>query len=83
MLKAQVCLHTNDLAPRIHNLNRLAEIAGIQLTPEQFDILAETNTFNIEGRYPDTSLPLPTPEEAFAYLVRAKDIYQWLMSRLL
>jgi len=83
ILKAHVCLHTDDLAPHIHNLIRLAEIAGIQLTPEQFDILAETNTFNIEGRYPDTALPLPKPEEAFAYLVRAEEVYQWLASQLL
>jgi hypothetical protein len=48
----------------------------------EIDILAEMNSFNIEGRYPDTSMPLPSSEEAHAYMNRATEIYQWLMSRL-
>ena len=82
ILKAHICLGTHDLAPRLHNLVRLAEIARIKLTPQQIEILAEMNSFNIEGRYPDASLPLPSPEEALASLIRAEEVYQWLMSRL-
>lgn len=82
MLKALVCFHTRDLAPRIHNLVRLAEIAELELTSRQLDILADMNTFNLEGRYPDTMLPLPTPEEATAILSRAEEVFQWLISRL-
>jgi HEPN domain-containing protein len=82
MLKAHVCLHTHDLAPRIHNLARLAEIAALGLTPTQFDILAEMNAFNIEGRYPDTAQVLPSPEEANLYSQRAQGVYEWLKSQL-
>lgn len=82
LLKAHVCLRTNDLAPRIHNLIRLVEIAKINLLPQQFDILAEMNPFNIEGRYPDNTLPLPTKEEASRSLARAEEIYLWLMNQL-
>lgn len=32
-LKAHVCRHTGDLAPRTHNLVRLAEIAGLTVSP--------------------------------------------------
>jgi HEPN domain-containing protein len=81
-LKGHVCLHTQDLAPRIHNLVRLAEITGLDLSQQQIDILAQMNSFNIEGRYPDSIMLQPSREEAFTYLAQAKDIFQWLTSRL-
>jgi len=82
ILKAHVCLHTQDLAPRIHNLIRLAEIASIELSQQHFDILAETNSFNIEGRYPNTTLPIYSQEEALVYLGKAEEVYLWLMNQL-
>jgi len=82
ILKAHVCLHTQDLSPRIHNLTRLAEIAALQLAPHQFDVLAEMNTFNIEGRYPNEIFPVLTKEEAYAYRNRAEEVFRWLMSQL-
>jgi HEPN domain-containing protein len=81
-LKAYVCRQTQDLAPRIHNLVRLAELAKLLLEQSQFDLLAEMNAFNIEGRYPDLQLPMPSLEEAQDYLKRAGEVYQWLTSRL-
>jgi len=80
-LKAAVCLATQDLAPRMHNLVRLAELARLPCTWEQVDVLAELNAFNIEGRYPELLLPAPTPIEAQAYLARAEGVLQWLTSR--
>jgi HEPN domain-containing protein len=32
LLKAHVCRHTQDLAPRLHNLVRLAELAALPLS---------------------------------------------------
>jgi HEPN domain-containing protein len=83
LLKAHVCNRTRDLAPRIHNLVRLAEIAKLELSPDQLDLIAEMNAFNIEGRYPDRALPILTMEEATTYLSRAKEVYEWLKSQLL
>jgi HEPN domain-containing protein len=82
LLKAHVCRHTQDLAPRLHNLVRLAELAGLPLNQAQFDILAEMNAFNIEGRYPDTLTPVPSQDEANEYLRRAAEVHQWLMNQL-
>ena len=48
-MKAHVCHHIKDLAPRMHNLVRLAELAELQLDEKQIDVLAEMNAFNIEG----------------------------------
>jgi HEPN domain-containing protein len=82
-LKAHVCRHTQDLAPRMHNLVRLTELAELQLADKQIDVLAEMNAFNLEGRYPEMLTPEPTVEEARRYIRRAKEVYTWLMSQLL
>ena len=82
LLKAHVCRHTHDLAPRIHNLIRLAEHASLPLTSEQIDILADMNAFNIEGRYPDSLAPPPSITEAADYLQRALEVYKWLINQL-
>ncbi|RLC68660.1 MAG: DNA-binding protein [Chloroflexi bacterium] len=82
LLKAHVCRHTQDLAPRLHNLVRLAELAALPLSQAQIDILAEMNAFNIEGRYPDSLIPPPSQSEAREYLRRVEEVYRWLMNQL-
>lgn len=81
-LKAHVCRQTQDLAPRMHNLVRLAEMAELQLDDKQIDVLAEMNAFNLEGRYPEILTPEPTAEEAQRYVRRAKEVYTWLIRKL-
>lgn len=81
-LKAHVIRTTQDLAPRIHNLVRLVQIAALDIRPEYLDVLADMNAFNLEGRYPDVDLPLPTKEETQNYLARSEEVFQWLMSQL-
>jgi HEPN domain-containing protein len=44
ILKALVCKNTGDLAPRIHNLNRLIGMTGAAANSGQLDILAEMRT---------------------------------------
>jgi HEPN domain-containing protein len=82
MLKALVCKNTGDLAPRIHNLNRLIDLAGVVSSPVQTDILAEMNAFHIEGRYPETLTKPPTEEEAVRYTKRAEEVFRWLTKLL-
>ncbi|MBW1699839.1 MAG: HEPN domain-containing protein [Deltaproteobacteria bacterium] len=81
-LKAHVCLVTQDLAPRLHNLIRLSEIAELSLNPDQLDVLAEMNAFNIEGRYPDTLSPPPDKKQALEYIAKSKKVFQWLIDQL-
>ena len=81
-LKAHVCRRTNDLAPRIHNLVRLAEVANLGASQEQLDVLAEMNAFSMEGRYPQSPGPGPTADEARSYLARAAEVFEWLSSLL-
>lgn len=80
-LKAHVCKETRDLAPRIHNLVRLAELAALKLDEQQLDILADMNIFNIHGRYP-TSPASPTLEQAESYIARADGVFRWLIGQL-
>jgi len=82
VLKAHVCHHTQNLAPRIHNLVRLSELTKLNLEEKYIDILAEMNEFNLEGRYPSAIVEPPTPSEAKQYFQQAKEVYQWLKSRL-
>ena len=77
-----MCRRTHDLAPRSHNLVRLAELAELHLPEQSMDILAEMNRFAIAGRYPDSPFPLPTPEETRGYTDRAKEVFACLMRLL-
>ncbi len=82
LLKAHICKKTGKLAPKIHNLVRLAETAELQLKPEYVDTLAEMNEFNLEGRYPVTFVAPLTKKEAQAYMKKAKEVFEWLTQKL-
>ena len=82
LLKAHICKKTGKLAPKIHNLVRLAEMAGLQFKPEDVDTLAEMNEFNIEGRYPITFVSPPTKKESLEYMKKAEGIFEWLTQKL-
>ena len=56
ILKALVIQKTNQQAPYIHDLVRLQEIAGLELTKEEKSFLNKINDFNIRARYPEYKL---------------------------
>ena len=80
-LKAIVCCRTREVPPRVHNLVRLSELAGISLTQVQLETLAKMNAFNVEGRYPGSLQPSPTPDAARAYLLLAEEVFSWLINQ--
>ena len=53
ILKALVVKHTKEHAPRIHDLLRLSQLAGLKIKTQDEDYLDIINSFNIEARYPD------------------------------
>ena len=55
-LKAFVVAHTRDHAPYIHNLVRLADLVGLDMSTETRNLLAQVNEFNLAARYPDFRL---------------------------
>jgi HEPN domain-containing protein len=81
-LKAHVCLTTRQMPPRIHNLNRLMELAQLPVDDEVLTTASAMNEFNLEGRYPENWMTPPTLAEAQDYLEQSKKVFEWLMSRL-
>ena len=52
-LKAIIVKQTHDFPPRLHNLLRLAEIAGITMDPDRERFLGELSGYYIQTRYPE------------------------------
>ena len=78
MLKAHVCRQTGDIAPRIHNLTRLCELAGLSMNPEQVKFLTKMNKYNIEGRYIEHQAPVPPMKTAKEIMLGVEEMLQWL-----
>jgi len=55
-LKALVVAESKKLAPLIHDLTTLAELAKIELENDEKSLLAAVKHFNITSRYPDYKL---------------------------
>jgi HEPN domain-containing protein len=56
----------------------LAERARVTLSEEHTDLLAELNEFNIEGRYPQATLPPLSSADAKELLERVEGVLQCL-----
>jgi len=82
ILKAHVCKTIQDVPPRIHDLVRLVNIAGIVLDQEKIDLLAKVNTFNLEGSYPEYEIPLTSLRKTREYLAQAEELIKWLSKQL-
>ena len=85
LLKAlYVKLHLKH-APLIHNLYRLAELCGIELTDEYSDWLDTMTSFNINARYDDYRKEfynLCTLEYAELWVARIKELREWIKRML-
>ena len=81
VLKAHVCRTTQDVAPRSHHLLRLAEITSLCLSPDHKAFLAEFDQYQLEGRYPEHLLTPPMPDEARRQLLKAHEIFRWLIQQ--
>jgi HEPN domain-containing protein len=82
MPKAHVTRQTKDVPPRIHNLIRLSEIAGLSLGPEQASFLRRFDMYQLEGRYPESAHTIIDLKAANERLALAGDILKWLKSQL-
>lgn len=82
LLKAMFCQTIQKIAPRTHNLVRLAEMSEIILPEPTLDLLAEMNEFNLEGRYPVPFLRPISKAEAENYIIKTEEVLKWLMQQL-
>lgn len=78
MLKAHVCRATGDLAPKVHNLVRLAELANLTLSDGQRALLGQFNQYQLEGRYPELPMPSISPVKVKRALREAERMLEWL-----
>lgn len=76
-LKAELVRHTNDFAPKTHNLLRLAELAGFVLTDELRKDLTTLTNFCLEGMY-SQSVEFNPDEEITTYWFKlTKELLIW------
>ena len=53
MLKAVIAERSGQCPPRLHNLLRLAEHAGVELDPSQTVLMEDLARYYIQSRYPE------------------------------
>jgi len=82
MLKACLCKNQNKTPPKIHNLIKLYQLAGLEADIERQDALSALNRFCLEGRYPEEWPVIPDKKEAQRYLKTAERIIEWLKQQL-
>ena len=86
ILKAMVILETKKFPPRIHNLIRLAEAAGIDRDKIDFEFLDKLSFYYIESRYPEEYMRLykqVTKKLTESYYNNTREIYRWLERQLI
>lgn len=86
VLKGIIAQQNKENLP-IHNLNRLAQVAGIEndLDAEQFKFLAELTPYCIEARYGDYRESLSeiiNEQRAREVYAKTKEIFKWLYQKI-
>jgi len=85
LLKALYVAVRREHAPPIHNLQRLARLAGIDLTERQKEALVTITAFNIETRYPDIKRAFRekcTSAYTHEQMAIVKDTVSWIKQEL-
>ena len=81
LLKALFVNVNNEFPPFTHNLLRLAEKSGVELTEEKKLFLVSVTAFNINGRYDDYKMSFQktcTPEFTSMWIENLKENRLWI-----
>lgn len=84
-LKALCVIRRGEHAPPIHNLARLAHLAGIEPDKKRSEALARITAFHLEARYPDMKGEFRrrcTPEYTKGEMQTIEEMLHWLESLL-
>jgi HEPN domain-containing protein len=84
MLKSIIVQRADELPPRIHQLARLAELAGVAVDEKQVDFLRELAAYYIPTRYPEDigDLALDVKEAKARWVLnQSREFIQWLSLR--
>ena len=85
MLKALIAERTGQCPPRLHNLLKLAEHAGVELDQTQTVLLEDLSRYYIQSRYPEEIPALSRGLDRHRgqqVLNQTEDVLQWLSSML-
>jgi HEPN domain-containing protein len=84
-LKAVIVHQTGKFPPRLHNLLRLTEIAGISMETDRAELIGALSGYYIQTRYPEEVESLGQKvdhESAAQVLQQSEEIVKWLLSML-
>jgi len=85
MLKAVIAERSGQCPPRLHNLLRLAEHAGVKLDQSQTVLMEDLSRYYIQSRYPEEIPALSRGldrQRGEQVLNQTEDVLQWLSSML-
>jgi|SRR3990172_4356727 len=83
-LKAMVVEATHEPPPRMHNLVRLAALAGLSLAPQHEHLLSKLSLEYVEMRYPEelaTIDELNNRQTAEEHLQQTEELFLWFEAR--
>jgi len=84
-IKAIIAKQSNEFPPRIHALIRLAEVAALELTEEQAQLLRELSNYYIQTRYPEEIPALSakiSESQTSLILEQTEELMKWLLSMI-
>ncbi len=84
-MKALVVKHNQEITPKIHDLNRLAEKSFLELDEERKNLMDIITSFNIEARYPDYKKEFYKKCDSnftSTYINQIKEVRLWLLEQL-
>jgi HEPN domain-containing protein len=85
LLKALYVKKFQEHAPFTHNLYRLGELIGLEMSDEHSDWLDEITSFNLNARYDDYKkefYKLCTADYTKAWIEKIKHIQKWIKEML-
>jgi HEPN domain-containing protein len=85
LLKALYVKKFEEHAPFTHNLYRLGELIGLEMSDEHSDWLDEITSFNLNARYDDYKkefYKLCTADYTKAWIEKIKHIQKWIKEML-
>jgi HEPN domain-containing protein len=77
--------NSTNIAPRIHNLVRLADETALVLDDTQKRFLLDMNAYQMDSRYPDYTFSIETvltPTQTLTILTEANILSIWLLNQL-
>lgn len=85
LLKALALLNNCEFIPKIHDLNKLAKSAGLEINDDQKNLFDIITSFNIEARYPDYKKEFYKQCDSYftnAHVEKIREIRLWLLEQL-